>query len=133
MRFGQCHSLTALLGANDKLSCCWSGALTLINSAARVALSPSFPLTLSVVPLRVGMGTAECGARAGACPALALVDKVPQNFAANAKKEPQADTRLGFYSVASVQGFWSDGVRVSGDGKMPPGRPCDAQIERRPR
>ena len=76
------------------------------------------------------MGTAECGARAGACPALALVDKVPQNFAANAKKEPQADTRLGFYSVASVQGFWSDGVRVSGDGKMPPGRPCDAQIER---
>jgi hypothetical protein len=64
------------------------------------------------------MGTAECGARAGACPALALVDKVPQNFAANAKKEPQADTRLGFYSgsrllVGRRQGVggWEDAAR----------------------
>ena len=127
MRFGQCHSLTALLGANDKLSCCWSGALTLINSAARVALSPSFPLTLSVVPLRVGMGTAECGARAGACPALALVDKVPQNFAANAKKEPQADTRLGFYSVPQ---FKASGRTASGCRGMGRCRPADLVTHR---
>ena len=125
MRFGQCHSLTALLGANDKLSCCWSGALTLINSAARVALSPSFPLTLSVVPLRVGMGTAECGARAGACPALALVDKVPQNFAANAKKNPK---QIRAWGSTVVQGFWSDGA--SGCRGMGRCRPADLVTHR---
>ena len=70
------------------------------------------------------MGTAECGARAGwrVCAALALVRQGRENFAAKAKKEPQADTRLGFYRVASVQGFWSDGVGVSGMGRC---RPAD--------
>ena len=35
------------------------------------------------------MGTAECGARARACPALALVDKGPSEFPAKAKKNPK--------------------------------------------
>ena len=42
----------------------WPSALALINSAARVAFSPSLPPTLAAFPPGWGMGTAEYGARA---------------------------------------------------------------------
>ena len=46
-----------------------------------------------------------------------------------AKKEPRAVYALGVLFSCLNLGFWSDGVGVSGDGKMPPGRPYGAQIE----
>ena len=59
------------------------------------------------------------GARRGMA-GTALVDKVP-NFAAKEKRTPSRYA-LGVLQCCLSQGFWSDGVGVSGDGKMPPGR-----------